>query len=201
LPESIVLQIAHLKKEHNQLVGLSLRDGAGFSRAHIGELALCLDKALPADGAMIALPLQKDLDQGTLDSFTDDFQALGRRCHRLTFEDLVLPSQWLSLIGSLDLVVGMRLHSLIMALSSGVPVVGLAYDPKVARVLAQFDQPNLSYEKGESQLTPENKDEWLKVLRQALKESTSYKEKASQGASRCKELACQNRLIIAKMLA
>jgi polysaccharide pyruvyl transferase CsaB len=201
LPDSIAKQMAQLKKEHKKLVGLSLREGAGFTRAHISQLALSLDKALPQDAAIVALPMQKDLDQPALDAFADDFQALGRLCHRLTFEDLVLPSQWLSLIGLFDLVVGMRLHSLIMSLSSGVPVVGIAYDPKVARVLGQFDQPNLSYTKGQSEKTSENKDEWLKVLSQALKESTSYKKKASQGAIRCKELACQNPLIIAKMLA
>jgi polysaccharide pyruvyl transferase CsaB len=201
LPESIAQQVTHLKKEHKQLVGLSLREGAGFSRAHINQLAFTLDKVLPQDAAIIALPLQKNLDQKALDALSDDFQALGRRCHTLTCEDLVLPSQWLSLIASFDLVVGMRLHSLIMALSSGVPVVGIAYDPKVTRVLAEFDQPNFGYTKGEGEVPEERKNEWHQVLTKALKESTSYRDKAKQGAMRCKEMACQNPLIIAKMLA
>ncbi len=174
LPGAIGDQISHLKAEHGCLVGLSLREGAGFSRAHITELAFCLDKALPERAAIIALPLQKGLDQEALNNFSQDFLALGRRCHMLPCEELSLPSQWLSLIGSLDLVVGMRLHSLIMALSSAVPVVGIAYDPKVTRVLEEFDQPNLSYTKDENQITQERKSQWLAALAKALKESTSY---------------------------
>jgi len=201
LPQSVAGQMADLKKEHKKLVALSLRQGGGFTAAHIGELAASLDKSLPADTAVVALPLQKSLDLPALDAFAEAFGALGRRCHKLSFEDLTLPSQWLNLIGTFDLVVGMRLHSLIMALSSGVPVVGIAYDPKVTRVLSQFDQPNLHYTKGESPEATKRQEEWLKVLSQALKESSTYGERASQGASRCKELACQNPLIIAKMLA
>jgi polysaccharide pyruvyl transferase CsaB len=201
LPDSIAGQLANLRREHKSLIGLSLREGAGFSREHIRELAYCLDRALPESAAVVALPLQMDLDQSALAAFSEDFNSLGRRCHMLTCQDLVLPSQWLSLIGSLDLVVGMRLHSLIMALSSGVPVVGIAYDPKVSRVLAEFEQPNLSYAKGESEVAAERKTQWQEALSGALKESISYRQKASAGAKRCKELACQNPLVIAKMLA
>jgi polysaccharide pyruvyl transferase CsaB len=201
LPDTTAQQISHLKKEHGRLIGLSLREGAGFSRAHQTELAFCLDKALPANAAVVALPLQKQHDQSALDNFAQDFLALGRRCHTLTSDDLVLPSQWLSLIGSLDMVVGMRLHSLIMALSAGVPVVGIAYDPKVTRVLNELDQPNLSYLKDENLISEDRKKEWLETMTKALKESASNKKKAVQGAQRCKEMACQNAEIIATMLA
>jgi len=201
LPQSLAGQMAQLKKEHKQLIGLSLRSGGGFTRVHIEELAKTLDKTLPEDAAVVVLPLQKQLDQPVLDNFAQDFRALGRACHQPTLEDLTLPSQWLSLIGSLDLVVGMRLHSLIMALSSGVPVVGIAYDPKVARVLGEFEQPNLSYTRDEESLSSEKKEEWLASLNKAVKERKSYRRKAEEGASRCKKMACQNPLVIAKMLA
>lgn len=44
------------------------------------------------------------------------------------------------LLSSLDGVIGMRLHSLILAAGLGVPVVGLAYDPKVTGFMAEIDQ-------------------------------------------------------------
>ncbi|MBS1996440.1 MAG: polysaccharide pyruvyl transferase CsaB [Cyanobacteria bacterium SZAS LIN-2] len=201
LPETTAVQMKALRKDHKKLIGLSLREGGGFTPAHISELARSLDKTLPADAAVVGLPLQRQQDEPVLDQFAEDFRALGRVCHRPTLDDLTLPSQWLSLIGSLDMVVGMRLHSLIMALSSGVPVVGIAYDPKVARVLTQFEQPALAYTKGEEQLSGEKKDEWLKNLTAAVKETRTYRQKALEEAKRCKELACQNPLIIAKMLA
>lgn len=48
-----------------------------------------------------------------------------------------------SLIKNFDLIVGMRLHSLIMSAVAGVPMVGLSYDHKVDRFLRQAGQEAL----------------------------------------------------------
>jgi polysaccharide pyruvyl transferase WcaK-like protein len=50
------------------------------------------------------------------------------------------PEELLSITKNFDLVVGMRLHSLIMAGVAGVPMVGLSYDHKVDRFLRQAGQ-------------------------------------------------------------
>jgi len=49
--------------------------------------------------------------------------------------------QMLALAGEFDLVVGMRLHALILAVLMGVPCAGLAYDPKVEALLRELEQP------------------------------------------------------------
>ncbi len=46
-----------------------------------------------------------------------------------------------SLMGRLDLVLGMRLHSLVMACVMRTPCVGISYDPKVERFLETCGQP------------------------------------------------------------
>lgn len=51
------------------------------------------------------------------------------------------PRDVMALLGGVDLVVGMRLHSLIFAVCSGVPVVGISYDPKVERLLLELELP------------------------------------------------------------
>lgn len=48
------------------------------------------------------------------------------------------PEEMLAVIGTLDLVVGMRLHALIAAVVAGVPMVGLSYDPKIDAVFQQL---------------------------------------------------------------
>lgn len=47
-------------------------------------------------------------------------------------EELLHPFEMQALLGGCDMVFGMRLHALLMAINEGAPVLGLAYDPKVS---------------------------------------------------------------------
>jgi polysaccharide pyruvyl transferase WcaK-like protein len=49
------------------------------------------------------------------------------------------PLEMQGIIGQMDLIVGMRLHALIMAASQCVPAVGLVYDPKVRHFAESVD--------------------------------------------------------------
>ena len=48
------------------------------------------------------------------------------------------------LIGNLDLMIGMRLHSLILAAGAGVPVIAVEYDPKVCGFMEEIGQAERS---------------------------------------------------------
>ena len=43
----------------------------------------------------------------------------------------------------MDVLVGVRLHSLIYAAVMGVPMIGISYDPKVDSFLSSIQQPTL----------------------------------------------------------
>lgn len=53
------------------------------------------------------------------------------------------PAEVMALIGRMAVLVGVRLHALLFAAATGVPPVGLAYDPKVASLLRDLgiDEP------------------------------------------------------------
>ncbi len=51
------------------------------------------------------------------------------------------PREMLALIGTLDLLVGMRLHALLFAAAQGVPIVPIAYDPKVDALARDLGAP------------------------------------------------------------
>lgn len=181
------------------MIGISLRSGAGFSQDHLKKFVETLEVSLDNSAILIMLPLQDEQDRPILQSFVDLWQSKERTVW-LPPNTKLLPSQWLSLIASLDMVIGMRLHSLIMSLASGKPVIGISYDPKVEIVLNQFKQPNLTFTKIE-----DNKDihdnDWPKVIADAL---TNYNELAviaKNQAQDCRQMACQNRRLIAKILA
>lgn len=50
------------------------------------------------------------------------------------------PGEWMALAGSVDAVIAMRLHALIFAAASVVPVLGISYDPKVDALLSRLRQ-------------------------------------------------------------
>ncbi|SHM58424.1 polysaccharide pyruvyl transferase CsaB [Caldanaerovirga acetigignens] len=52
------------------------------------------------------------------------------------------PRELLWVCGKMDLLCGMRLHALIFGAIMGVPLVGLAYDPKVENFLIRVGQPS-----------------------------------------------------------
>jgi polysaccharide pyruvyl transferase CsaB len=51
------------------------------------------------------------------------------------------PDEMRSLIANCDLLIAMRLHALIFAAASAVPLLGLSYDPKVTAFMKHIDQP------------------------------------------------------------
>lgn len=74
------------------------------------------------------------------------------------------PAQYLSMIGELDLLLGMRLHALIFAARMGVPLVGISYDPKIDRFLQLAgNQPGVRVEQLEfALLWPLMEEVWRK---------------------------------------
>lgn len=146
-PGNLPADFAALDMDLGRYFGVSLREGGGFSEEHIKHLAEALSLSLPADYRAVLLPLQKELDDPPLAIFKREWEERGRRILPLPTDRLVLPSQWLNLCGKLDFIVGMRLHSLIMALNQGRPVVAISYDPKVEKVIELFKQASLPYKK------------------------------------------------------
>lgn len=55
----------------------------------------------------------------------------------------VTPQDMMAVIGTLDLVVGARLHALICAAVAGVSLIGLTYDPKVAALVRRIGAGSL----------------------------------------------------------
>ncbi len=179
------------------LIGISLRSGAGFTSAHLQKLVETLEATLDSSATLVMLPLQDQQDRQILQSFVDLWQSKNRTVWLPLSQDL-LPSQWLSLLASLDMVIGMRLHSLIMSLASGKPVIGISYDPKVEVVLKQFKQPNLTFTRNEDN---QDSQSWPDTIKAALTNYDELTAAASHQAKDCRQMACQNGALIAKILA
>ena len=113
-----------------KLIGVAVRhwlDWENFSR----ELAEALDKLSDTTGAKIVfLPMK----------FPEDITAAQQTAALMEMPCTVLDEEFtmreiLSLVGCMDVLIGVRLHALIFAGVMNVPMVGVSYDPKIDRFL------------------------------------------------------------------
>jgi polysaccharide pyruvyl transferase CsaB len=101
--------------------------------------------------------------------------------------DAVAPQDMLAEVSACDLLIGMRLHSLIYAASQHVPPVGISYDPKIDQFLNRL---HMKAAGSTEQLDPEgfaeeslrllnDKDAWYRNKQQLIED---LKEKAQNPA-------------------
>jgi polysaccharide pyruvyl transferase CsaB len=101
-----------------QSLGLSLRPGLS---PHTKEALRRALRTLSADFELVFLPFQANQDLTALKELALPITVVEARC----------PSDLLWAMQRVDIVLGMRLHSLVFASLCGVPFCALSYDPKI----------------------------------------------------------------------
>jgi polysaccharide pyruvyl transferase CsaB len=118
-------------RKKRPLMGVFLRDSQDRSFCRI--LAEALDQRIREGWDVLMIPMRhgEDLDVSV---------EVGNHMEETLFYlgKPMTPREMLSITGQLDLVLGMRLHSLIFASVMGIPMIALSYDPKVERFVSQL---------------------------------------------------------------
>ncbi|NAZ86823.1 polysaccharide pyruvyl transferase family protein [Kineococcus indalonis] len=137
--------------------GLADRADAAASGRHeraSGELAAALD-ALAREGAQVELVPFRSLP-GQLQPVDDDYVASLELAHRAREGHRFVVHRHVADVASLrellrgaSLVVGMRLHSVIMAVGMQVPVLAVSYDRKVSNFCREVGLEGSCWETGE----------------------------------------------------
>lgn len=150
-----------------------------------------------ADTQALLLPFQV----GEEGSLTDDLQLSRRLIQTINLPDRLhllpqVPDIYVmqSLISRCDLLLGMRLHGLLMAINGHIPAVALAYDPKVNALM------NLV---GFSQLTcalPPSATKLSDMLKQTWLERESLSNQARQVHKRLKSQTDKNMEYVSQVL-
>ena len=127
-------------------VGVALRHwDVGVSPPHWErQLGEALDKFTESQrGRLVFIPFQ------TLDTEKENDVAVARRIASqlksqadvTVLEERLTPAEIGEVIAGCDLVAGMRLHSVVLAVQAGVPVVALSYDAKVSALMERVGIP------------------------------------------------------------
>lgn len=110
------------KSSGGNRVLIAVRPWQNFADSEIVRAA----DLLLADGyEVLLLPFQKNVDEDLANKIND---ALANKCRVLPYAG---PLQLYGEIASADFLVGMRLHSLIMAKGAGTACAAISYDPKI----------------------------------------------------------------------
>ena len=120
------------------LIGVAVRRWIDWGQCQ-SELASAFDKLIEAAGAkIIFIPFHFPEDVKAARSIV---QLMKNPC--TVMEEEFTTSEFLSLVGCMDALIGIRLHALIFAGIMNVPLIGISYDPKIDRFLDLIDEKPL----------------------------------------------------------
>lgn len=115
------------------LIGLALRSWhEGVDVPGLAALADLLASRLGA--RLVFLPMHRPGDREVAEAVLVRMRTPGTILDRTSH-----PRRLLALLSRFDLVIGMRLHALILAAIAGVPMIGLSYDPKIDNFLRSLE--------------------------------------------------------------
>jgi len=176
--------------KQNIQIGVSVRhligrgsslDVSQYSRV-LQELAVILDYLIEKYGATVhLLPLrtQKELCHPSDDDYVSSLELLRYSHHpskyivHRYFDSL---HEFNQVVSTLSLMIGMRLHSLILASGLGVPIIAAEYDSKVRGFMEEIQQSHHSIP-----LAQFNSERLLPIAERVLQEQTAYRAELKQG--------------------
>src|SRR5262249_35159005 len=157
------------------------------------EVARALDDVLVNEGGRILfVPFAGGDDIYVARRVLKDMK---QRDRAVVLEQPCSPNALAGIIGSADLVLGMRLHSVIFSIASHTPVVALEYDPKLAGLAALTGLQDY--------MLPFGGVEWdvlSRRLRQALHEKDRFRALSGPLATILRERARQTADLAAELL-
>lgn len=119
------------KKPGRRIVGWALKADSRYP-GFLDEVEKAIRQMSMEEGTdCVLIPFHYEQD---IPAIVELSRRLGPSVYAVT--DKHLSDEMLSVIGNLDLLVGVRLHSLIYAAVMGVPMMGISYDPKIDAFLS-----------------------------------------------------------------
>lgn len=122
-----ILRKEGIKINKDQLtVGFAIRERK-LNSEFVDELCIAMERLIQEQKAQIVLiPFHYSEDVSVIEEIE---KRLGDKVYSIKHK--YLTNEMLSIIGNMDLLVGVRLHALIHSAIMNVPMIGISYDPKI----------------------------------------------------------------------
>ncbi len=133
----MVLETAGIAVEGAPLVGVSLRDWQNREN-YMRAVASTCDKLIEMGYRVVFLPFHFPRD---IAPARDTIKMMRHSEQALLLKQHMNVQEMLGVLSGLHMMIGMRLHSLIMGAVMLIPVVGISYDPKIDGFMKAAYQP------------------------------------------------------------
>lgn len=175
-------------------VGVSVRSWqkAGFGEEdYVISLAKACDDLAKKGKTVVFLPMEYPRD---MDISKRVMAKMNSKSY--IFKNRYKPSEILGMVGCFDLMISMRLHTLIFAAVKNVPMIGIIYDPKVEYYLNELDMP----EGGDIRSERLDSKRLTSMAEDIFNNMADYKSKLKSKADIMKNKAQRNDVILSKQL-
>ncbi len=161
-------------------IGFAIRERK-LNSEFINELCIAMNRLIEEKSAQIILiPFHFSEDVTVIEEIE---KRLGNKVYSIKHK--YLTNEMLSIIGNMDLLVGVRLHALIHSAIMNVPMIGISYDPKInsfmksigMKAMCSIYDFNNEYFMEEFNKTILNKDDLQKRVQKKLKILTKALDK------------------------
>ncbi|MDD2218011.1 MAG: polysaccharide pyruvyl transferase CsaB [Eubacteriales bacterium] len=129
--KEILLQEGFKKQQGSIIAGFAIKERRIDSN-FMDELEKSMERLITEQNAQIVLiPFHYSEDMAPAAELERRLSDRGLADRICTVRHKHLTEEMMSIIGNMDILVGVRLHSLIHAAIMGIPMIGISYDPKI----------------------------------------------------------------------
>jgi polysaccharide pyruvyl transferase CsaB len=197
LPEAAIIpEIVQIKANGKCLIGLNLRPWARMEEdAVVSAVAQAIQQVnATREIAVIGIPMQAG-DKVDIAVLRRVAKQLGTEVTMINLEPPLTLETLAGALSQVDVLLSMRLHACLMAHRMRKPVVGIAYDPKVASHFAELGRSSFCLAV-ETTAAP-----YYEALVRALTECGTLPDTACRAVTACERLANDAVAIAAKRIA
>jgi N-acetylglucosaminyldiphosphoundecaprenol N-acetyl-beta-D-mannosaminyltransferase len=131
-------QLPMLKDLNKPILGYAFRAWPGLDFEAVAKIVDEANRRFK--GTTVLIPFHHKTDIHVAEQI-----AARMRTPAKVFSQTTLPSDILGAVGELDVLIGMRLHSIIFASIQNIPFIPISYDPKVGEFAKQLNVKELLY--------------------------------------------------------
>jgi polysaccharide pyruvyl transferase WcaK-like protein len=128
-------------------MAISVRPWASWYERQLKAFSSVLaQRAAEWDAQILLLPFHRPDDELLIEELHHCLitRPEGHAPKVVTLLDQLQPEEMMGLLSRVDLLIGMRLHALIMGAACAVPAVALVYDPKVSAFAGMAGYPTIA---------------------------------------------------------